>query len=325
MRQTSDALQLWICFCEGFVDFIRIGLDGALETTEFLPRHLLATACAELQNHVFLGHRVEPQIASRCLTGYLAIQHFHWRFIDLQIVTGLHRLPHGLVDRLEPAGDVLHPLHHLLPRDLHTVAFLEDLLQTIEREMIIKASQKDIHRQAQPQLALRNQPRRQRRDHHAGFHTPAGILRADDPPADQLRGNIFELFGDFLTDAVLCLPAVRANGALWFQRYGLGPVSPATDAGRVETAALLPPVPVLPPRTPACCPTQGVGLVPEDHSPVVPVALLVPPTGARPSNQRAAVSVLRCRLWPRPTGLVLRPTALVAAPAVALALPSAEI
>src|SRR2546430_12386905 len=65
-------------------------------------------------------------------------------FRSLQIVPRLHFLPHGLVDRLQPAGDMLDPLHHLLTWNLHTVTFPKNMLQTIEREMIIKARQQKV-------------------------------------------------------------------------------------------------------------------------------------------------------------------------------------
>src|ERR1700693_1498430 len=71
MRQAPDALQPQIFFRQRLVDFIGIGLHGALKTSEFLPRYFLATTARKLQNHIFLGHRVEPQITSRRLAGYL--------------------------------------------------------------------------------------------------------------------------------------------------------------------------------------------------------------------------------------------------------------
>ena len=43
---------------------------------------------------------------------------------------------------------MLDPLHHLLTWNLYTVTFPENMLQTIEREMIIKARQQKVHCQA---------------------------------------------------------------------------------------------------------------------------------------------------------------------------------
>src|SRR5438034_7911978 len=62
-------------------------------------------------------------------------------------------------------------------------------------------------------------------------------------------------------------------------------------------------------RAPLGSPAQGFSPVPEHRRPTVPAALLVRQTRVRLGNQTAAVSVPRCRLWPRPTGLAL-PSAL---------------
>src|SRR5260370_19034058 len=69
-------------------------------------------------------------------------------------------------------------------------------------------------------------------------------------------------------------------------------------------------------RAPLGSPAQGFSLVPEHRRPTVPAAFLVRQTRVRLGNQTAAVSVPRCRLWPRPAELARPPTALAVGPAL---------
>src|SRR5260370_7602296 len=69
-------------------------------------------------------------------------------------------------------------------------------------------------------------------------------------------------------------------------------------------------------RAPLGSPAKGFSLVPEHRRPPVPAAFLVRQTRVRLGNQTAAVSVPRCRLWPRPAELARPPTALAVAPAL---------
>jgi hypothetical protein len=91
-----------------------------------LARYLLPAAAGELQDHVATGYGMKPQVALRGLAPHFRVQDFDRRCINLQLATGLHLVPPGVVKRLKPSGDVFDPLHHLLAGDLHGMTFTEN-------------------------------------------------------------------------------------------------------------------------------------------------------------------------------------------------------
>jgi len=68
--------------------------------------------------------------------------------------------------------------------------------------MIIKARQQKVHAKPNPACSA-EATARHRGNHHGGFLAPTGVLRADRAPADQPGGDVFELFADLFTDAML--------------------------------------------------------------------------------------------------------------------------
>ncbi len=88
------------------------------------------------------------------------------------------------------------------------MALAEDPLQRVEGEVIVVAREQQMDGQAEAELALGNQARRQGRDHDSCFPTAAGELRADRATANELGRNQVGLFGDFFADALLLGAAV---------------------------------------------------------------------------------------------------------------------
>lgn len=117
---------------------------------------------------------------------------------------------------------MLDPLDHLLSRNEHAVALGELLLQAIEREMIVVPRQQDMHGEAEPQRALRNQARRQGRDRDARLATAACVLGPHDPSPDQFGRNEIGFLGDRFADPPQRLPAARTRRGLGLQRDRLG-------------------------------------------------------------------------------------------------------
>ena len=144
MRQAPDALNGGLLFFHGVINLIGIRLHRAMKPHQPLTWHLLPPAAGKLQDHVASGQGEKPQVALGGFAPHLRIEHFDWSFIDLQIPDRFHLRPHGLVDRAQPAGDMLNPLHHLLPGNLDGMAFLEDPFQRVEGKVIVITRQDDV-------------------------------------------------------------------------------------------------------------------------------------------------------------------------------------
>jgi hypothetical protein len=75
---------------------------------------LLASAAGKLQDHVAAGNSKKPQVVLRRFAGDFRIERFDGCLIDLQVALGFHRLPHGLVDRQQPLGDLLESRNKII-------------------------------------------------------------------------------------------------------------------------------------------------------------------------------------------------------------------
>ncbi len=89
--------------------------------------------------------------------------------------------------------------------------------------MVVKAAQQEVDGQTQPQLALRDQPRRQRgdTDRLRGAPTAVGVFGSDRLFADELGGNVFVFGGNFLADLLSRLLTVATGLILRLQHHAL--------------------------------------------------------------------------------------------------------
>jgi hypothetical protein len=110
-----------------------------------------------------LRHGIEPQVAACRFTLNLWIRYAYQRFIDLHICTGKHGLPHGIVNRPKPGGDLFHPLNHLLTWNVRLMPLAKLLLQSIKGKVIIAlALNSHLFRVDKAMLCLREKAMRVR-------------------------------------------------------------------------------------------------------------------------------------------------------------------
>src|SRR5439155_15377796 len=107
---------------------------------------------------------------------------------------------HRVVNGLQPQGNLFDPLDHLLSGDGDLVTLLKVLLQLVVGKMVIIPTERDEHRQPQPQFALWKKPGRQRRYRHAAFSATERIFGPHDPPQNQLGRDKVQFRGYLLAD-----------------------------------------------------------------------------------------------------------------------------
>jgi hypothetical protein len=119
-------------------------------------------------------------------------------------------LEHHLDDRGQQAGDDRHPRAHRRPRQLD-VGPLEDRLLAIERQVVGILADGHVGQQSRAGQPFSDRLGESLCDHDMGLARLAGVLGPDVLVDDQRGGNIFELFAEFLADALAKLAAVRAG------------------------------------------------------------------------------------------------------------------
>ena len=87
--------------------------------------------------------------------------------------------------------------------------------------MVVEAAQEQVHRQAHPQFALRQQARGQRGNGHPIAATTAGVLRAHGLAHDQFGRHVFQFFAKFFADADLRPAALGARREVLRLQYRL--------------------------------------------------------------------------------------------------------
>ena len=211
MRCTSSTPHTGQFFHQGLIGAEIIALKQSLKSSQLFDRHLMRPSLIEYQDDVSVGPGKKPQISLSRLALDLRIEHPHRRLVDLQVIALLHSFPHPINDQAQEPGDVLYPLHHLLPGNDHSVPLPENPLQRVKGHMIVVFGEKDEHGQPQPQAAARDQGGRQQGDSHPATPTLTAPFDPHRPAHNQLGRDQIYLFADFLPDLIAQLAAMRAR------------------------------------------------------------------------------------------------------------------
>src|ERR1039458_2493719 len=116
-------------------------------------------------------------------------------------------------------GDFLHPLHHLLASNDDAMPLAKNTFQRVIGDVVVKATEQEIHRHSQPQVALVHQPGR----HGGNVNSlrPAGavmgMLGSHRFFADEFGWKVFVFGGGFLAYPPSLLMALAANLVLRFR------------------------------------------------------------------------------------------------------------
>ena len=136
-------------------------------------------------------------------------------FVGVDCTRLFHVFAHERDERLEQLCSRLQPRAHRAPRDAHA-GTLEDMFETIERQVVAELAGDHISKQARTSQPLVDRLRRLRglldlQLDRRGFAAFAGVGVADVPQHLERRGQVFELFPDFLADPMSHLAAAGAR------------------------------------------------------------------------------------------------------------------